>query len=132
MKGVKEMASPNQLVATIKRETTKAPFIQINGDSVAEAMKALTPVEFQVWMYLAKNKDGIEWEISPQAACNEWGIKVSSFHKAITSLKKMGYLVPKDDTTKTQYWFYEKPKTKTVLFVEKVAETENNLSDLDK
>jgi len=60
------MAIPNQLTATIKRETPSANhFVKINEDSIAEAMKALTPVEFQVWMYLAKNKDGIEWEISP-------------------------------------------------------------------
>ena len=104
------MAAPNQLIATIQREKpSENNFIKINEDSVAAATKALTPVEFQVWLYLAKNKNGIEWEISPQAACNEWGIKVSSFHKAITSLKKMGYLVPKDETTKTKYWFYEKP-----------------------
>ena len=114
------MGAPNQLTATIKREAPNPnSYVKINSDSVAEAMKALTPVEFQVWMYLAKNQNGIEWEISPQAACNEWGIKVSSFHKAITSLKKMGYLVPKDETTKTKYWFYEKPVEQKPYIVEK-------------
>lgn len=50
------MAVPNQLVATIQRETPSAnKFVKINESSIAEAMKALTPVEFQVWMYLAKN-----------------------------------------------------------------------------
>lgn len=112
------MAAPNQLVATIQRETPGAQYVKINSDSIAEAMKSLTPVEFQVWMYLAKNQNGIEWEISPQAACNEWGIKISSFHKAITTLKKVGYLVPKDDTTKTKYWFYEKPKEQKTYIVE--------------
>ena len=115
------MPAPNQMVATIQRETPNPnKFIKINSDSIAEAMKALTPVEFQVWMYLAKNQNGIEWEISPQAACNEWGIKVSSFHKAIASLKRMGYLVPKDDTTKTKYWFYEKPKEQKTYLVQNV------------
>ena len=115
------MAVANQLVATIQREPTNTKnFVMINEASIAAAMKALTPVEFQVWLYLAKNKDGVEWEISPQAACEAWGIKVSSFHKAITTLKKAGYLVPKDDTTKTQYWFYEKPKITQSIFVEKV------------
>lgn len=116
------MATPNQMVATIVREAPSANnFVHINEDSIAEAMKALTPVEFQVWMYLAKNKDNIEWEISPQAACNQWGIKVSSFHKAITTLKKAGYLVPKDEDTKTKYWFYEKPKAVQTIFVEKIG-----------
>lgn len=116
------MAAPNQMTATIQREIPSVNnYVKINEDSIAAAMKALTPVEFQVWMYLAKNKNGIEWEISPQAACNEWGIKVSSFHKAITTLKKAGYLVPKDEKTKTQYWFYEKPAATQTILVEKVG-----------
>lgn len=116
------MAAPNQLVATIQREAPSANnFVKINEDSIAAAMKALTPVEFQVWMYLAKNKNGIEWEVSPQAACEQWGIKVSSFHKAITTLKKAGYLIPKDEKTKTQYWFYEKPREQESIFVEKIG-----------
>lgn len=116
------MASPNQLVATINRETPSANnYVKINEDSIAAAMKALTPVEFQVWMYLAKNQNGVEWEISPQAACNQWGIKVSSFHKAITTLKAAGYLVPKTPDTKTQYWFYEKPKGNQTILVEKAG-----------
>lgn len=116
------MAAPNQLVATITRETPSPNrYVKINEDSIAEAMKSLTPVEFQVWMYLAKNQNGIEWEISPKAACNEWGIKVSSFHKAIATLKAAGYLVPKNETTKTQFWFYEKPKGDQKIVVEKVG-----------
>jgi DNA-binding MarR family transcriptional regulator len=117
------MAVQNQLVAEIVREKpNENNFVKINEDSIADAMKALTPVEFQVWMYLAKNKNGVEWEISPQAACNQWGIKVSSFHKAITTLKKAGYLVPKDEKTKTQYYFYERPKVEQKIFVEKIGE----------
>lgn len=116
------MAAPNQLIATIQREAPSPKnYVKINEKSIAAAMKALTPVEFQVWMYLAKNKDGMEWEISPQAACNEWGIKVSSFHKAISTLKKAGYLIPKDDKTKTQFWFYEIPKDDQKIVVEKVG-----------
>ena len=50
------MAAPNQMTATIVREElNKSNFVMINEDSISEAMKALTPVEFQVWMYLAKN-----------------------------------------------------------------------------
>ena len=114
------MAVPNQNVAEIVRENPNPKrFVKINESSIAAAMKALTPVEFQVWMYLAKNQNGIEWEISPQAACNEWGIKVSSFHKAITTLKKSGYLVPKDDKTKTKFWFYEVPREEETFTVEK-------------
>lgn len=120
------MAAPNQNKATIVREKPSLNnYVKINTNSIAAAMKALTPVEFQVWMYLAKNKDGIEWEISPAAACEEWGIKVSSFHKAITTLKKMGYLVPKGDS-KTKYWFYEIPREEdTTITIEKVSAEES-------
>lgn len=109
------MSVPNQMKATIVRDTPSLDYIKINHKSVAAAMKALTPVEFQVWFYLAKNKDGIEWEISPASACAEWGIKVSSFHKAITTLKKMGYLVLKENST-TRYWFYETPQEQETTF----------------
>jgi hypothetical protein len=41
------MASANQLVATIVRETPSPNnFVKINNDSIADAMKSLTPVEF--------------------------------------------------------------------------------------
>lgn len=119
------MAAPNQNIATIVREKASNNYIKINADSVVAAMKALTPVEFQVWMYLAKNKDGIEWEISPTAACEEYGIKVSSFHKAITTLKKLGYLVPKDEKTKTKYWFYEKAREQEPFYIENVKPATN-------
>lgn len=126
------MAAPNQNIATIVREKPSLNnYTKVNNDSIAAAMKALTPMEFQVWLYLAKNKDGIEWEISPAAACEEWGIKVSSFHKAITTLKKLGYLVPKGDS-KTKYWFYEKAKEETTKFtVERVSAEESTSSSFN-
>lgn len=41
------MAAPNQLTATIQREKSSLNnYVKINEDSIAEAMKALTPVEF--------------------------------------------------------------------------------------
>lgn len=125
------MAAPNQNIATIVREKPSNNYIKINADSVIAAMKALTPVEFQVWMYLAKNKGGMEWEISPAAAAEEYGIKVSSFHKAITTLKKLGYLVPKGES-KTKYWFYEKAKEETTKFtVERVGAEAVDKSDFN-
>ena len=41
------MASANQLVASIVREAPNPNnYVKINEDSIAAAMKALTPVEF--------------------------------------------------------------------------------------
>lgn len=116
------MSAPNQMKATIIRDNFSLNYIKVNYQSIANAMKALTPVEFQVWLYLAKNKDGIEWEISPTAACEEWGIKVSSFHKTITTLKKMGYLVLKENST-SRYWFYETPQKQETIFTIEKPET---------
>jgi hypothetical protein len=44
---MKIMAKPNQLVATIQREEPSPNnYVKINESSIADAMKALTPVEF--------------------------------------------------------------------------------------
>jgi hypothetical protein len=41
------MAAPNQLKATIQREAPSPnKYVKINEESIADAMKALTPVEF--------------------------------------------------------------------------------------
>ena len=108
----------NQNVVTIKREETKAPFISINESSVAAAMKNLTPVQFQVWLYLIKNKNDIDWAVSPEAAEQQWGISKSSFRKAFTTLKEKGYLIQKKGSS-THFLLYELPKK-----VEEIQENE--------
>lgn len=101
------MAVQNQRIATIQRETVVKPFIYLNEKSVALASKRLNGNAFKVWLYLARHKDAIDWEISPAAISNEWGIPISSVQKSLTELKNEKYLVSKDSKNKNAYWFYE-------------------------
>lgn len=80
-------------------------------------MKDLTPVQFQVWLYFAKNQAGYTFAVSPAAALNEFGIKRDSFHKAVAVLEDKGYLVK--DTKQANHWdFYEMPKDE-IMYVTK-------------
>jgi hypothetical protein len=45
-------------------------------------MKDLTPTQFQVWLYFAKNQAGHTFAVSPASALNEFGIKKDTFQKA--------------------------------------------------
>jgi hypothetical protein len=82
------------------------------------AIKDLTPVQFQVWLYFAKNQAGYMFAVSPAAALNEFGIKKDSFQKAKQVLKEKGYLVENPAKGKNHFIFYEKP-IEEIMYVEK-------------
>ena len=81
-------------------------------------MKDLTPLQFQVWYYFAKNQAGYTFAVSPAAALNEFGIKKQSFQEAKRVLKEKGYLVENPSKGKNHYIFYEVP-VEDIMFVEK-------------
>lgn len=110
----------NQEVAEVKKEPcdTDNIYAKINIEAMQLAMKDLTPVQFQVWLYFAKNQAGYVFAVSPAAALNEFGIKKDSFQKAKTVLKEKGYLVPNPAKGKNYYVFYEKP-IEELMYVEK-------------
>jgi hypothetical protein len=83
------------------------------------AMKDLTPVEFQVWLYFAKNQQGYEFAVSPAAALKEAGIKRDSFQRAKRVLKEKGYLVQDETKGNNYYIFYEKPVDEIIYVVKK-------------
>lgn len=101
------MAVQNQRIATIQREPVEKPFIYISEKSVALASKRLNGNAFKVWLYLARHQDALDWEISPAAISEAWGIPISSVQKSITELKNEKYLVQKSGSNKNAYWFYE-------------------------
>ena len=110
----------NQRVATVHKEACDETHIyaKINIEAMQLAMKDLTPVQFQVWLYFAKNQAGYTFAVSPAAALNEYGIKKDSFQKAVVVLETKGYLI-KDTTKGKNHWnFYEKPKD-IVMYVTK-------------
>ena len=112
---------PNQEVVTVNKEICDKDniYAKINIEAMQLAMKDLTPVQFQVWLYFAKNQAGYEFAVSPAAALNEFGIKKDSFQKAKQVLKEKGYLVHHEGKGSNHYIFYEKPKDE-IIYVMKV------------
>lgn len=110
----------NQDIVQINKEPCDKDHIyaMINIEALQLAMKDLTPVQFQVWLYFAKNQAGYTFAVSPAAALNEFGIKKDSFQKAKAVLKEKGYLVENLAKGKNHYIFYEKP-IEEVMYVEK-------------
>lgn len=110
----------NQELAEIKKEPcdTDNIYAKINIEAMQMAMKDLTPVQFQVWLYFAKNQAGYVFAVSPAAALNEFGIKKQSFQEAKRVLKEKGYLVNNPSKGKNYFIFYEKPVDE-VMYVEK-------------
>ena len=102
---------PNQYVATVNKEPCDSNniYAAINIEAMQLAMKDLTPVQFQVWLYFAKNRPGHTFAVSPAAALNDFGIKKDSFQKSIRELKEKGYIVDDNTKGKNHYMFYEKP-----------------------
>lgn len=93
-------------------------FATINCNAMGLAMKDLSPTEFKVWCYLAKNQPGCTLAISPAHALQWGGLPKDSFQKAIRVLKEKKYLVLKEGT-KNHFMFYEIPPEEEVIYVEK-------------
>lgn len=110
----------NQEVVEVHKELCDKAHIyaMINIEAMQLAMKDLTPVQFQVWLYFAKNQAGYTFAVSPAAALNEFGIKKDSFQKAKGILKEKGYLVENLVKGKNHFIFYEKP-IEDIMYVEK-------------
>lgn len=110
----------NQNVVEVHKEPCDKNniYAMINIEAMQLAMKDLTPVQFQVWLYFAKNQAGYVFAVSPAAALAEFGIKKDSFQKAIVVLKEKGYLVANPSKGKNYFVFHEKPE-EDVIFVEK-------------
>lgn len=113
---------PNQNVVEVHKEPCNKDniYATINIEASQLAMKDLTPVQFQVWYYFAKNQAGYVFAVSPAAALAEFGIKKDSFQKAVAVLREKGYLVNNPAKGKNYWIFNEKPEDE-VMYVEKSA-----------
>lgn len=110
----------NQDLAEVHKEPCDKNniYAMINIEAMQLAMKDLTPVQFQVWLYFAKNQAGYVFAVSPAAALNEFGIKKDSFQTAKRVLKEKGYLVANPAKGSNYFIFYEKP-VEEVMYIEK-------------
>ena len=108
--------NPNQRIIKVLKEgkavcDTDHLYIKVQKEAMIEAMKALTPTTFQVWLYLASQKADYTFAFSPAAVTVETGIKKSSLQEGIRVLINEGYLIQRKDNSNI-YDFYEIPREK--------------------
>lgn len=84
-------------------------YLKAQKKAMFDAMKNLTPVNFQVWLYLASQKKDCDFWFSPTVISEETGIKKSSLQEGIRTLIREKYLIPRNDKSNI-YDFYEIPR----------------------
>ena len=84
-------------------------YARVNKAALIKAMQELTPTNFEVWLYLASQKNNYTFAFSPAAVTEETGIKKSSLQEGIRVLIKEKYLIPRADNSNI-YDFYELPR----------------------
>lgn len=88
------MSYPNQKIVkkgVIVPKDERHPYFKMNVESYEKACNDLSAEALKLWIYLAKNLDTFELELSPKA-CERWGIKKDSYYKSVKSLTDKGYL----------------------------------------
>lgn len=86
------MSVPNQKVLVINKPLPSTPFLQINELDWQEAYKALKPSTFAVYLYLAQNANGYNFEYSPQAIENAGLMNKGTASRAKQELIDKGYI----------------------------------------
>lgn len=97
---------PNQKRIYVEKEVCDSAnkYAVINLNALFHAMKDLKKgSSFKLWMYLAKNQNGYEFDLS-NVDCNDWGIKSDSYHSAVKDLIQKGYL---EETKSNRFIFHE-------------------------
>ena len=113
-------SNPNQDFVTINKEPCDKNniYAMINIKALNLAAKDLTPAQFEVWLYFAKNQAGYTFAVSPAAALDEMGIKKDTFQKAKAVLKDKGYLI--EDLSKGKnHWIFREVPVEEIMYVEK-------------
>lgn len=87
------MSVPNQKTLIINKPISTAPFLQINELDWQEAFQNLKPATFAVYLYLAQNANGYNFEYSPQAIANTGLMAKGTASKARQELEDKGYII---------------------------------------
>lgn len=107
---------PNQKRVVIFRDNVKdvknsgRPFLVAYQDNLLDAMNALTPAAFKLYVCLLFNADGFILRFSPENIHKMTGICKDTVRKAMTQLEEKGYLEYVDNG---KYNFKENPNIKT-------------------
>lgn len=104
------MPVPNQKVITVNKAPTDVNniYVKINIDAIEGAIKSLTPAQFKVWLYFAKNQNGYTLELSKVAVMEFCNVSEKTYKEAIKEMVEQRYLVKRADGS-NKYDFYEKP-----------------------
>lgn len=104
---------PKNSTHIITVKPTYKKFIQVGEDELAQAIQNLSPATLALYMYMVKNKNGYEYDLSFQAFHNWSGYSKSSYERGKKELKEKSYLVPhtnKDGSiSKDWFEFHTKP-----------------------
>ena len=89
------MSVPNQKNIKISKEKCDKNhlYATINLNALQNAMLNLKGEAFKLWVFLSKNQDGYQFELSQKAA-EEWGIKKDAYYAAVKKLIEKHFLVP--------------------------------------
>ena len=87
------MSVPNQKKILIQNAPCDRNnlYCMINLEALQKAMSELSGAGLALWLYLAKNQNGYSLDLSPADAA-KWGIKRSSFYRAMDELTQLGYI----------------------------------------
>lgn len=110
-------AKANKQKKVIIKERVKCDkehiYTQINIESLTHAMADLTHGSgLEVWLYLVKNQQGYEPDLSSKDANDSFGIAQKRFQKGVNELIEKGYLNWIDTPYGNTWEFIEYPKEK--------------------
>lgn len=100
---------PFQKNITVHREKAVKDFLCIKNENWLRANKELSPYGLQLYLYLASNADGYNFNLSQEEVEKNAGIRRTTFHNYINLMIEKGYLVKSKGNC---YDFYEVPRGK--------------------
>lgn len=85
-----------KVLNTYKSDTTNHGYIMLSHSSWQRAIKELSSVGFKLYMYMAKNSSGYEYDLSPASINNTVKMCKESYRNALKELKAKGYIIQSD------------------------------------
>ena len=98
---------PNQKWIQIHKNHSTNNFLMIDNGEWMTANKTLTPYGLQLYLFLAANRDGYQFALSPEYAHDSVGISRTTFYEYLRRLETSGYLVWRHGNV---YDFYTSPR----------------------
>lgn len=85
------------------------PYATVNVNALNSAMNDLKGETFKLWMYLNKNQERYQFELS-QKECEKWGIKKDAYYSGVNKLIELGYLRQVNEGSNI-FVFFETPNS---------------------